>query len=230
MEILRPRNLQADYARDGYVIVRDLLTPAECEELKAEARRVLAQHAKRNASVYVHVSVVSPKFRALSENPKVVSVLEALMPDGVMFLSDKLVCKSADKTFPTPWHIDRFYWRQTRPKISVWIPLDDASAENGTLTVVPGSHRKDWTMVQKGLANGEFTEEVGDATWRKNEVVTCAIRRGTGVFFSDALVHGSAPNTSGRERFAIIGTYHAPQADEPFDRDFPARKILRPAR
>lgn len=230
MKTLPDQKLKLKYERDGYVIVRDLLTSNECEELKAEARRVLEQHAKPSASVYVHVAVVSRKFRDLSENPRVVSVLEALMPDGVMFLSDKIVYKAADKAFATPWHIDRFYWRETRPKISVWIPLDDASAENGTLTVVPGSHTKDWAMVSKGLPSGEFTEEVGNATWRQGEVVTCAIRRGTGVFFSDALVHGSAPNTSGRERFAIIGTYHAPQADEPFDLDFPARKVLRPAR
>lgn len=229
METLQP-SLKSNYERDGFVIVPDLLTESECEELKAEAKRVLEQHAKRSASVYVHVAVVSRRFRELSEDRRVVDVLERLMPEGVMFLSDKIVCKSADKTFPTPWHIDRFYWRDTRPKLSVWIPLDDASAENGTLTVVPGTHKKEWTMVKKGLPNGEFGDEVGNASWRKSEIVTCAIRRGTGVFFSDALVHGSAPNSSGRERFAIIGTYHAPQEDEEFDRNFPARKILRAKR
>jgi ectoine hydroxylase-related dioxygenase (phytanoyl-CoA dioxygenase family) len=230
METVPHQTRQAEYGREGYVIVTDLLTPGECDELKTEAKRVLQQQASRSASVCVHVAAVSRMFRNLWDSDRVVAILEVLMPDGVMFLSDKIVYKTADKTFPTPWHIDRFYWRGTRPKLSVWIPLDDASVENGTLTVVPGSHTKDWTMVKKGLPNGEFGDEVGDATWQRNEIVTCTIRRGTAVFFSDALVHGSAPNTSGRERYAIIGTYHAPRADEPFDLDFPARKVLRPAR
>jgi len=222
-------DLAARYARDGFVILTDLLSAEECDTLKTEARRVLDTKAKPGASVFVHVAVASQEFRALAEDPRIVQPLRQVMPHGVMFMSDKLVYKSADKTFPTPWHIDAFYWRNTRPKLSVWIPLDDASAENGTLTVVPGSHKKDWKMVKKGLPNGEFGEEIENGDWRDGDVVTCAIKRGTAIVFSDRLVHGSTANTAGRDRYAIISTYHAPAADEPFDLDFPARKVLVPA-
>ncbi|MDB6170287.1 MAG: phytanoyl-CoA dioxygenase [Verrucomicrobia bacterium] len=222
-------SLAGRFARDGFVILPDLIAPAECDRLKAEARRVLDTHAQPGASVHLHMAATSPLFRELSEDPRVLGPLRELMPQGVMFLSDKIVYKSATKTFPTPWHIDCFYWRNTRPKLSVWIPLDDATAANGTLTVVPGSHRKDWQMVKKGLANGEFHDEVSNADWREGDVVTCAIRRGTGIVFSDRLVHGSTPNAAGTDRYAIISTYHAPAPDEPFDLDFPARKILVPA-
>lgn len=214
------------YERDGFLLIPELFSAGECDRLKTEARRVLARHAKPGASVYVHCAVVSPEFARLAADARLVDVLRQIMPDGVMFLSDKLVFKSADKVFPTPWHIDSFYWRHTRPKLSVWIPLDDATAENGTLTVVPGSHKKDWQMVKKGLPNGEFTDEIRDPAWRAEEVAVCALRRGGAIIFSDRLVHGSTRNTAGQDRFAIIGTYHAPAADEPFDRDFPARKVL----
>ena len=221
--------LSSRFARDGFLILPDLITPEECERLKVEARRVLDTHAKPGASVHLHMAATSPMFRELADDPRVVGPLGAVMPHGVMFLSDKIVYKSADKTFATPWHIDCFYWRNTRPKLSVWIPLDDAGAENGTLTVVPGSHRQDWQMVKKGLANGEFHDEISNADWKEGDVVTCAIKRGTGIIFSDRLVHGSTVNRTGRDRYAIISTYHAPAADEPFDLDFPARKILVPA-
>ena len=129
--------LAARYERDGFVILKDVLSPEECDRLKVEARRVLDENAKPGASVHVHVTAVSPLYRGLSEDPRIVGPLTAVMPHGVMFLSDKIVYKSADKKFATPWHIDCFYWRNTRPKLSVWIPLDDALADNGTLTVVP---------------------------------------------------------------------------------------------
>ncbi len=222
-------SLAARYAQDGFVVIPDLLSGAECDRLKVEARQVLDHHAKPGASVYVHVAVVSPAFRALAEDPRVVAILKPVMPQGVMFLSDKIVYKAPDKTFPTPWHIDCFYWRNTRPKLSVWIPLDDATAENGTLTVVPGSHNKDWRMVKMGLPSGDFQYEINGGDWREGDVVTCAIQRGTAIIFSDRLVHGSTRNTAGKDRYAIISTYHAPAADEPFDRDFPARKVLVPA-
>lgn len=229
MKKINSPELAAHYERDGFVVIPDLLSAEECDTLKTEARRVLDNQAKPGASVHVHVAAVNPAFRALAEDPRIVGSLRPVMPHGVMFLSDKIVYKSADKTFPTPWHIDCFYWRNTRPKLSVWIPLDDATAENGTLTVVPGSHKKDWRMVKMGLPSGEFQYELAEPGWREGDVVTCAIRRGTAVVFSDRLVHGSTPNTAGKDRYAIISTYHAPAADEPFDLEFPARKVIVPA-
>ncbi|MBW7895782.1 MAG: phytanoyl-CoA dioxygenase family protein [Opitutaceae bacterium] len=229
MKVSDSPTLASRYDRDGFVIVPDLLNGKECDRLKTEARRVLDEHAKPGASVHVHVAVVSPLFRTLAEEPRIVTVLKAVMPHGVMFLSDKIVYKSPEKTFPTPWHIDSFYWRNTRPKLSVWIPLDDATAQNGTLTVVPGSHRRDWRIVKMGTPSGEFQYEITDADWRDGDVVTCNIKRGTAIVFSDRLVHGSTANTAGKDRYAIISTYHAPAADEAFDLDFPARKVIVPA-
>jgi ectoine hydroxylase-related dioxygenase (phytanoyl-CoA dioxygenase family) len=229
MNKISPATLAANYARDGFVVVPDLLSPAECDQLKREARHVLDHNAQPGSSVYVHVAVVNPAFRALAEHPHVVEILKPVMPQGVMFLSDKIVYKSADKKFPTPWHIDCFYWRNTRPKLSVWIPLDDATAANGTLTVVPGSHKKDWHMVKIAVQRGDFQYEINDSTWGEGDIVTCAIKRGTAIVFSDRLVHGSTANTAGQDRYAIISTYHAPALDEPFDLDFPARKVLVPA-
>ncbi len=228
MKEFNPSELAARYDRDGFFIIPDLLSVEECDKLKVEARHVLDYHAKPGSTVYVHVAVVNETFRALAEDPRVVEILKPVMPEGVMFLSDKLVYKSAGKTFPTPWHIDSFYWRNTRPKLSVWIPLDDATAENGTLTVVPGSHKKDWRIVKMNLPSGDFENAIENEDWKEGDVVTCAIKRGTAVVFSDRLVHGSTANTAGKDRYAIISTYHAPAADEPFDLGFPARKVVSP--
>ncbi len=221
--------LAEKFERDGFAVVPDLISAEECDKLKTEARRMLDSSGKPGTSVHLHMAATSPLFRSLAEDVRVVDALREVMPHGVMFLSDKIVYKSADKTFATPWHIDCFYWRNTRPKLSVWIPLDDAAAENGTLTVVPGSHRKDWKMVKMGLPSGDFVNEISNADWREGDIVTCGIKRGTGIIFSDRLVHGSTSNTAGKDRYAIISTYHAPAADEPFDLDFPARKVLVPA-
>lgn len=219
-------SLSTQYERDGFLIVPDLLSEEECDILKAEARKVLDEHAQPGASVYVHVAAVSEMFRGLSEDKRLLDILRPVMPDGVMFLSDKIVYKSPEKTFPTPPHVDCFYWRNTRPKLSVWIPLDDATAENGTLTVVPGSHKREWTMVDRPSAEGEFHNAIAGDDWQDGEVVTCDVKRGTAVVFSDRLVHASTVNTAGKDRYVIIGTYHAPGADEAFDLDFPARKVL----
>ena len=119
------------YARDGYYIAPELFSPQECEQLKVEAMRVLRECGRPGATVYVGVAIASPTYYKLADDSRIVSVLEKIMPDGVAFLSDKFVFKSGDKQFATPWHYDAAYWPNTRPKLSVWIALDDCSAENG---------------------------------------------------------------------------------------------------
>ncbi|CAF2717728.1 unnamed protein product [Rotaria sp. Silwood2] len=216
------------YERDGFVIIPDLIDGDECDQLKIEAEKILKEKAHPDASVYVHASVASPLYTQYHKDPRLVDILKKIMPNGVMFLSDKIVVKTTEKTFATPWHIDCFYWPNTRPKLSVWIPLHDVNADNGTLTVVRGSHKKDWTMINKGLPNGEFLYQIADDDINKDDVVTCIVKRGSAIFFSDRLVHGSTPNLARKDRYTIISTYHAPADDEKFDLDFSAREVLVP--
>ncbi len=221
----------AAYNRDGYHIVPELLTAKECEVFKAEALRVMRECAGPKRTVYVGAAAASPLFYRLADDPRIVSVLERIMPDGVMFMSDKIVFKSAAQTFPTPWHLDMFYWRNTRPKLSVWIPLDDSMAENGTLKVVPGSHHRDWQIRQSGDTSApdrEFVNIIRDQQWRPEDEVICELKRGGAIIFSDRLAHASCPNTAGTDRYAIISTYHAPALDEDFDKEFAARHVIEP--
>jgi hypothetical protein len=221
-------DISARYERDGFIVIPDLVDGEECDKLKIEAQKLLKEKSRPDASVYVHASIASPLYRQFHQDARLVELLKKLMPHGVMFLSDKIVVKTANKTFATPWHTDRFYWPNTRPKLSVWIPFDDANADNGTLTVIRGSHKKDWTMTNKALPNGEFVYQVADSDINNDDVVVCTVKRGAAILFSDRLVHGSTANIARTDRYTVISTYHAPADDEPFDLDFAARQILIP--
>ena len=215
------------YDRDGYYVAHKLLSEQECDALKAEALRVLREKCKPGATVMVGVAAASPMYYKLASDPRIVGVLDKIMPDGVAFMSDQFVYKSGDKRFATPWHVDLFYWRNTRPKLSVWIALDRVGAENGALKVVRGSHKKTWVAKNNAAmaaTNGEFGQVIEQESWTREEEVVCEIEKGSAIFFSDNLVHGSTTNTSGLDRYAIISTYQAPAAvEDAFDRTFAAR-------
>ena len=138
------------------------------------------------------------------------------------------VFKSGAQRFASPWHIDAFYWRNTRPKLSVWIALDDVAADNGALIVVRGSHRQEWQSATSDMrdTNGEFNNVIEQKTWRPEDEVICEVPRGSAIFFSDLLVHASCENTAGKDRFSLISTYHGPAPDEEFDKQFPARHVI----
>lgn len=217
----------AAYARDGFLVVPSLLTPAECAALKAEAASIMSGVGGR--TVYVGLSAVSSLYRDLHADERLLRALRPLMPTGIAFMSDKAVFKSGAKRFATPWHIDEWYWRGTRPKLSVWIALDEARADNGCLTAVRGSHRTDWPYIQgTGAAtNNEFPNVVERQAWNPADELTVALPQGGALIFSDRTLHGSTVNTSGADRWCAILTYHAPaEPEERFDLDFPARRVI----
>ena len=213
--------------RDGFFILPDVLSAEKCEELKAEGLKILKEHAPPGKTVYLGCAGVSEKYGALAEHPAIVGKLRLLMLNGIEFLSDKIVYKKQGKAFPTPWHIDAWYWKGTRPKVSVWIPFDDAHAESGTLTVIPGSHLREWTAKEtKGINQGEFGNVLSDEGVLCNQKIhVCEVKRGSAIFFSDLLLHGSTLSEGKNERYAIISTYHAP-GEEPFDQNFAFRKPI----
>jgi ectoine hydroxylase-related dioxygenase (phytanoyl-CoA dioxygenase family) len=223
-----PDAIRATYDRDGFIVIPDLLGPDECAALKAEAMAVTRRHAGPEATVYVGLSAASQRFRDLHADQRLLAALAPVMPDGVMFLSDKAVFKSGGKRFATPWHIDAFYWAGTRPKLSVWIALDEARDDNGCLTAVRGSHRREFAPGRGGgpETNGEFGNVITDRGWDALDEVVCAVPAGGAIVFGDRVVHGSRPNRSGEDRWSAILTYQGPAPDEPFDLAFPARRVV----
>lgn len=221
-------SLAGGYARDGFVVAPGVLTRGECEALKAEAVALMREHAGSEATVMVGVAAASERFRRLAGDPRLVDVISPLMPDGVMFMSDKFVFKSGAKRFATPWHVDQAYWRGTRTKLSVWVALDDARRDNGCMRVLRGGHARDWAHRDGGGAgtNGEFPNVISDPDWNADDEVACEVPQGGAIVFGDRLPHASFTNESGKDRYALILTYHAPTADEPFDLGFPARHVL----
>ena len=224
--------LNAAYLRDGYLIVTHLFSAAECDAYKAEAKRIIAEHGRAFSTVYVGAAIISELFRQMADDARLVDILSALIPAGVAFMSDKIVFKSNAQQAATPWHADAQYWPGTRSKISIWIPLDDVTRDNGTLMVVRGSHLRGWQTEEGAGINqaGDFNLVVNPEQWAREAEVICEIPRGSAIFFSDKLLHASTPNSTGADRYTVISTYQAPVAvEEPFDLHFPARHVIRGA-
>lgn len=230
-----PRDLLAlntAYQNDGYLIVPSMFSTAECDMYKTEAKRIVAEYGRAFSSVLVGAAASSDVFRRMADDARIIAILSALMPDGVAFMSDKVVFKSNTQQAATPWHADAQYWPGTRSKLSIWIPLDDATRENGTLIVVRGSHLREWlTEDSSGINQAkDFNLVVRPDQWDHDAEVICAIPRGSAIFFSDRLLHASTANSTGADRYTIISTYQAPvAAEEPFDLHFPARHVIRAA-
>jgi ectoine hydroxylase-related dioxygenase (phytanoyl-CoA dioxygenase family) len=123
---------------------------------------------------------------------------------------EHLLVKEPGTENPTYWHQDLPYYEFAGDQIcSLWIPLDPATAENGTLKFVKGSHLwgKLYRPIRIGL--GELVEEAEeldgpapdiDADPDKYDIAQYDLQPGDCVAFHAAVLHGASPNRSQTKR------------------------------
>jgi len=208
------------YARDGFAVVEGIFTPAEVSRIKTECRRVLdeviAADPKNGATMHgvlVGITAKSALMKAVNADPRLVEPLRAIMGPDIEFLSDKLVYKSSDMGFGSPWHQDWHYWHGQN-KVSVWIALDDAVPENGCLKMLPGSHHRVVTMTGKSGDGKGFDFRMDPKDIDESKVAVLRAKAGTAVIFHDLTLHASFPNISGADRWALISTYRSAAAPD----------------
>ena len=206
----------AQYQRDGYVIIPDLISEEAAIAWKETLIARLTVEGKINEPSGVRVWMsdrMDPLTAEHIQNPKTVAILQQLLGSDVEFLSIKAVFKNGQTTFNSPWHQDWWYWRGNN-KLSIWIALDDATPENGCLRLVPGSQKQVFT--EEHVEDGKgFGNRLGEEAMAGLEIVTAPVPRGGAVFFHDLTLHGSCPNVNGQDRWSVIPTYRdARQTDE----------------
>ena len=90
-----------------------------------------------------HLCYFDDLFRKVAYKPEIVDVIEDLIGPNIKFYTDQLMMKSRFYGTVTDWHQDSVAWPWFAPQdhVSCWVALDDATVENGCMTVIPGSHR-----------------------------------------------------------------------------------------
>ncbi len=109
----------------------------------------------------------------------------------------------------TGWHQDIRYWRFDRPElITMWLALGKEHKENGSLSVIPGTHAMHFDRGQFDKAYFFRTD-----LERNNELVELAVdiemSAGDVLFFHCRLLHCAQRNNSDRVKLSVVFTYHA---------------------
>jgi ectoine hydroxylase-related dioxygenase (phytanoyl-CoA dioxygenase family) len=200
-----PSVVDADFAaveRDGYVVLENLLSPEECERIRAAVTPLLDKtgrntfEGERTQRVY---SVLN-KTRAcdrLVDHPRVLALLDRLFLPNYL-LSQLQVINIKPGEAAQLLHPDDAIYPVPRPRAplgaaTVWA-IDAFTSDNGATVVLPGSHR--W-----------------DADRRPNDQdtrLTAAMPPGSCVFFIGTLWHGGGANHSDQARLAITAQYCEP--------------------
>jgi ectoine hydroxylase len=123
--------------------------------------------------------------------------------------TSKLNLKRAREGSEFPWHQDYPYWYvaigpRAQDVVTAILFLDDATAGNGALRVIPGSHRDGPVRRNPEDPTHFLTDPAAiDAT---SECVV-EVPAGSVVWFGAFLVHRSSPNTTTAHRRALLPSW-----------------------
>jgi phytanoyl-CoA hydroxylase len=215
--------MKETYARDGYVVVRGLFSPAEVAEIRETFDR-----AAQNGEVRPFDDGISDPNDPLYRFPRLVHphrthamARRYLLHDGVARCLRALVNEEPLATqsmyyFKPPGargqalHQDNLYLLvEPGTCLAAWTAIDPTDRENGCMMVVPGSHRGNLLCQEKTDTRISFTSGATPVP-KGMKAIDVPMEPGDTLFFSGGLIHGSGPNRSkSRFRRSFIGHYAA---------------------
>ena len=107
-----------------------------------------------------------------------------------------------------PWHQDINFWPIEPPvNVSAWIAIDEVTAENACVRIIPGSHRQ---FMQHGRAPDEMAiaEMVDPAAYDASQAVNMELKPGEFFLFSERLLHASAKKHFGQAPARLVRPRH----------------------
>lgn len=225
-------------------------TPEEIEWMRAAYDRMFAERAGWNSGDQFDLGGTDEKGKseALPQilNPAkyapelndgkflvvVDQIVKQLLGDEAEVGIAHAIFKPSGHGAATPWHQDEAYWdpKFQYKTISVWMPLQPATIENGCLWFVPGSH--EWDVLPHQSIGGDVRvhglEMVN--TEPCETAVACPLPAGGITIHRNRTAHYAGPNTSDIPRRALIMMGGLPQTDNPAARNFPWNEIKQTAR
>ncbi|HEV3324097.1 MAG TPA: phytanoyl-CoA dioxygenase family protein [Puia sp.] len=214
----------AGYQHDGYLIVRDFLSPPEIDKLYriATADEVLRSHAfdlndqsGKKTKLTLWYNPGDDAFGLLTRSKRMVETANRLLDGGaaVCHFHSKLMVKEPRVGGAWEWHQDYGYWYKNEflfpdQLLSVMVAITTANKANGCLQVIGGSHKLG--RIEHGFAGEQVgaSQHYVDLALLTLPLVYVELEPGDALFFHPNLLHRSAANLSDTARWSLISCYN----------------------
>ncbi|BDM71255.1 hypothetical protein HEK616_47420 [Streptomyces nigrescens] len=203
------------YREQGYLHLRQVLTPQEVADHRAAAEALLEREVpviwgESESVTQVHYVeeawLKSEALRSLALHPAVTGIARRLAGVPLRLYSSDILLKKPYKALPTMIHDDEagLPLAELSQTLTAWIALTDVPVERGCLEYVPGSHlRADAERQIHMMSFDEYrpmAEIWPDFIWQPR--VAVPVRAGDVTFHHFRTVHMAGANTTGEPRLA----------------------------
>lgn len=229
----------AFYHREGYLALDAITTQAEVAWLREIYDRLFAARAGReegnqfdlagtdeDGTEAVLPQILSPSRYAPELNEglfrvNALHVARQLLGPNVEARGEHAIFKPARVGAATPWHQDEAYWNPSVDynSFSLWIPLQEATLENGCMQFIPRSQHWD-VLPHHTIGNDPRVHglEVDEAD--TSNAAACPLPPGGCTIYHNRTLHYTGPNHSEIPRRALILGFGLPATPRSEPRSF----------
>jgi ectoine hydroxylase-related dioxygenase (phytanoyl-CoA dioxygenase family) len=221
-----------DFFRDGFATLPGLIDAKTCAALRgalAEIAEIARERPGSDADFTVapghsaakpllitvrRVHDMHPAFWRFAARSRLPDLAADLVGPDVKFREAYVNLKRARDGEAVSWHQDfPFFPMTNRAMVTTLTYLDDVTPDMGPIAVVPGSHRG--PLFDHYDPKGQWSGRLAEGDEARAGLDRAAMQpgpAGTVVVFDSCMLHGSAPNVSGRDRPVLVMGYAAADA------------------
>jgi len=214
------------FEENGYLRIERITTDEDIAEIKESYDRIFAERAGREDGNQFDLAGVDED----NEEASLPQILEPAryapeLNDSLLLQNADRICKQLIGEEPncvvahailkparhgseTPWHQDAAYWDPNiiARSISIWVPLQAATEENGCMLFVPGSHLLD-VLPHRSIGDDpriHGLELDPSAMEHVRGAVACPLPPGGCTLHGGYTLHYAGPNRTDEPRRALI--------------------------
>lgn len=208
------------YKRDGFVILRNVISQEMIERIQDECERFIREKDAEMDAKGLVVDEINHKgkryFIAMKNKDsesmqdllfgnEMEKITRSILGENVYLFLEQFVVKAADKGMKFSWHQDSGYLSfKHKPYLSCWMPLDDVSEENGTVYLLPYSEAGTSECIDHTLEEGT-NDKVG--YFGENPGIPAILKKGDIALFSSVCFHRSGSNNTNKSRRVLLMQY-----------------------
>jgi ectoine hydroxylase-related dioxygenase (phytanoyl-CoA dioxygenase family) len=217
----------------GYLVPSFRLPAPRVERLREALERLLrdnpgvrpeklvsAHLARRGGEANAEGVRGQAEFLELAMDARILDAVEQLIGPDIILWGCHVFCKPAGDGHETPWHQDGHYW-PIRPlaNCTVWVALEESSADNGCLRVIPRSHlaRVSHPHLHEDRRDVALQQRLADDSFDESTAVDLELQPGQMSMHDVYMIHGARANRSSRRRTGVALRYMP--GTSVFDRD-----------
>jgi 1,5-anhydro-D-fructose reductase (1,5-anhydro-D-mannitol-forming) len=206
-------NYRLSEAQMRFFFEHGYLGPFKCDSSDLERLQVPGTDKKSQKNRHLE----DPILLAVCSHPSIVDRVAQLLGSlEVKLFKSRFWVKPAGTGKPIPWHQDVgasnggfFEDGRPVPTVTAWLALDAATQTNGTLRVIPGSHRRFFGDWERSI-RANLEQQGGLRDVDLSSAVPLEAEAGEFYIFHSWLLHSSGPNTSEDRRAALNMRFIAP--------------------